>query len=229
MRFQVYNQAMTDARKKVRDLAHAHLNAGRPLGWFEPVYQAAGGDAGEVPWADEIVNPHLVSWLKHRTLDGGGGRALVAGCGLGDDAEELARRGWEVTAFDIAPTAIAWCRRRFPDSPVFYTPADLFAPPGAWRHAFDFIFEAYTLQSLPQEHRASAMQHLADCLAPRGTLLLIARGRDATEENDGPPWPLSGDELEYFQELGLKQMAFEDFTDDEEPPQRLFRVVYKAT
>lgn len=39
-------------------------------------------------------------------------RAVVIGCGLGDDAEYLASMGYEVTAFDISPTAIAMCHTR---------------------------------------------------------------------------------------------------------------------
>ncbi|MCC5670705.1 class I SAM-dependent methyltransferase [Nostoc sp. CHAB 5784] len=41
-----------------------------------------------------------------------GQKALVIGCGLGDDAEAIASLGFEVTAFDISPTAIAWCQER---------------------------------------------------------------------------------------------------------------------
>ncbi|MDZ7952448.1 hypothetical protein [Nostoc sp. DedQUE09] len=36
-----------------------------------------------------------------------GQKALVIGCGLGDDAEALAHLGFEVTTFDISPTAMS--------------------------------------------------------------------------------------------------------------------------
>jgi 2-polyprenyl-3-methyl-5-hydroxy-6-metoxy-1,4-benzoquinol methylase len=78
--------------------------------------------------ADLVPNPSLVSWLDEHEL---AGRALKVGAGLGDDAEELARRGLAVTAFDIAPTAVAWAKRRFPDSQVDYVVADVLAPPAA--------------------------------------------------------------------------------------------------
>ena len=51
-------------------------------------------------------------------------KALIIGCGLGDDAEALAKLGFEVTAFDISTSAIAWCQQRFPDSTVNYLVAD---------------------------------------------------------------------------------------------------------
>ena len=78
-----------------------------------------------------------------------GGEALVIGCGLGDDAEELARRGYAVTAFDISPTAIARCRERFPQSPVHYRVADVPRLPGEWQGRFGLAVEINTIQSLP--------------------------------------------------------------------------------
>ena len=39
------------------------------------------------------------------------------------------------------------------------------------------VFEAYTLQVLPPELRASAVAAIAECLAPGGKLLVVARGR----------------------------------------------------
>ena len=33
---------------------------------------------------------------------------------VGDDAEYLASRMARVTAFDVSPTSIDWCRKRFP-------------------------------------------------------------------------------------------------------------------
>lgn len=40
------------------------------------------------------------------------GRALDAGCGHGADALWLASRGWQVTAVDVSPTALAYARDR---------------------------------------------------------------------------------------------------------------------
>jgi hypothetical protein len=138
----------------------------------------------------------------------------------------LARWGLDVVAFDVAATAIAWARRRFPGSAVRYEVGDLLSPPGAWTRAFDFVFEAYTLQSLPQAVRPTAIDRLAGFVAPGGTLLVIARGRDEREPIVGPPWPLAASELEPIEAAGLEAVRFEDYADDETPPQRRFRVQY---
>ncbi len=212
-------------RARVAALARRHLHAGDPLGWFEALYQAADGDAGEIPWADLRPNPMLERWLAARPDLGG--TALVVGCGLGDDAEALARAGWTVTAFDVSTTSIAWCRRRFAHSRVDYQVADLLQQPPAWRASFDLVAEIYTLQSLPPSMRPAAIDALIDALRVGGRLLVITRGRDDAATPSGPPWPVSVAELEQLTQRQLSLDRFEDFYDDEAPPQRRFVALYR--
>jgi SAM-dependent methyltransferase len=215
------------ARAQARQLAHEFIQRGDATGWFEELYRQAQGNEQAIHWADMEVNPNLVGWLDHRNIHGKGKLALVVGCGLGDDAEELARRGFEVVAFDIAPTAIAWCRQRFPHSPVAYVVADVFDPPSAWQGSFDFVLEAYTLQVLPAAVRSKAIASIAGLLAKEGTLLVICRGRSPQEPQGNLPWPLTMEELNLFKGAGLRQGHFEDYLDQEELPVRRFRVEYQ--
>ncbi|MGH8899340.1 MAG: class I SAM-dependent methyltransferase [Egibacteraceae bacterium] len=217
---------MTDPRAAAQALASAARDRGEPLGWFERLYAGSGGNPDRVPWADLVPNPHLVAWAERVGLKGRGRPGLVVGCGLGDDAEWLARRGFAVTAFDIAPTAIAWCRRRFPDSPVGYQVADLLRPPVSWHGAFEVVVEVYTLQSLPTEVRPQALRSLGALVAPGGRLFLLARGRDETDDEGCMPWPLTHAELAA---MPLASQSFEDFLDQtEHPPVRRFRAVWTA-
>jgi SAM-dependent methyltransferase len=162
-----------------------------------------------------------------RGLPGAGLRALKVGCGSGDEAEELARHGFDVTAFDIAPATVEWARKRFPDSAVDYRVADILNPPVKWKRAFDFVLESYTLQALPASLRREAMTRIASFVKPGGTLLVIARAREAREPIGRMPWPITREELLWFGRLGLEQESFEDFWDEEEPPVRRFRVAYR--
>ena len=182
-------------RARARRLAGESLARGDAVGWFEEIYVAAAGEAAQIPWADQQVNPNLAQWLARGDVAGHGRRALVVGCGLGDDAEALAACGFQVTAFDVSAAAIDWCRRRFPDSAVDYEAADLLHPPAAWHGAFDLVVEIYTLQVLPPELRAQAMAHLASFVARGGTLLVVARGREEHDEPGSMPWPLTTGEL----------------------------------
>lgn len=214
-------------RSAARKLAQESLASGDALGWFERLYSQAEGDHSMVPWADMVVNPNLLEWLKRTQVDGAGKNALVVGCGLGDDAEALAHLGFHVVAFDISATAIGWCRKRFASSSVEYVVADLFAPPSAWGGAFDLVVEAYTLQSLPGEFRSRACQQFARLVAPGGTFLVITRGREADEDPGQLPWPLVRAELDLFANQGLSEVKFEDYVDREQPPVRRFRVEYR--
>lgn len=214
------------AQDRARALAEDSLIRDDPLGWFEPLYVGADGNQTAIPWADLAPNPHLVEWFARTGQRGNGEYALVVGCGLGDDAEELASRGFDVDAFDISPTAITWCRRRFPSSPVRYHVTDLLTSPAAWNAAFGFVLEVYTLQVLPPDLRRSAMERIADAVAPGGTLLVVCRGRQPDDDPGRMPWPLTRAELHGFVTHGLREQSFEDFLDDEDPPARRFRAVY---
>ncbi len=64
---------------------------------------------------DEKRRPHNAFWSTYDLLlahDLKGGRALVPGCGFGEDAIRLARLGADVEAFDISPDIIDVARRR---------------------------------------------------------------------------------------------------------------------
>ncbi len=218
---------MGDARTLARQLARESLSEGDATSWFERLYATAKGDASLVQWADLRPNPSLEEWARKTGLSGKGKAALVIGCGLGDDAEELARLGFHVTAFDISGTAVAWCRRRFPCSAVEYRVADLFSPPASWVGAFDFVLEAYTLQVLPPDVRQMAAERIASFVAPGGTLLVICRGRELDDDPGAMPWPLTRGELDAFKRCALHEASFEDYLDGETPPVRRLRVEYR--
>ncbi len=215
------------ARNKVRELADQFIQQGNPTGWFEALYSQAEGDTSQIPWADLAVNPNLSEWLEKNQIFGGGKKALVVGCGLGDDAEALAKRDFTVTGFDISPSAISWCKQRFPDSQVNYVVANALNREPSWEETFDFILESYTLQAVPRLVRNQIIKTIVEYLAPQGTLLIICRGRDKLEDiAKYPPYPLTQTELTVIEELGLKKVRLEDYIDYETPPVRRFRIQY---
>jgi SAM-dependent methyltransferase len=208
-------------------MAHAAVERGEPLAWFEQLYAEVNQDPRRIPWADLAPNPNLVEWMDRERVTGGQQRALVVGCGLGDDAEELARRGFQVSAFDISKTVVAWARERFSKTRVDYQQADLLQLPASWRGRFDCVFEAYTLQVLPPAPRRQAIACIAACLKSQGTLLVITRGREQTDDRGPMPWPLTRIELNGFTAAGLHEVRFEDYVESEDPPVRRFRVEYR--
>lgn len=203
------------ARTKIQQLARESYDRGDPIGWFEQVYQHANSDADQVPWADQQPDPNLTSWLSSEyaeVMKNRGGSALVIAAGLGDDAEAIANQGFDVTAFDISKTAIAWAKSRFPHSTVQYLVEDLFDLPCTWQNSFNFIFESSTLQALPWKLRREAIHCISSLLAPQGTLLVVTLGRDSEDDAGQLPWPLTRSELQQFSAAGLEETAFTDTT-----------------
>ena len=213
------------ARERAGQLQRAMAEKDGGLAWFDALYKAAEGDPAQVPWADLAPRSALAEWLArkdHRHE----GRAIDIGCGLGDNAEGLAAAGYDVTAFDLSETAIAWAQQRFPESTVAYRQANLFDLPAAWQGGFDLVHEAYTIQALTADVRTRAMPRIADLVAPGGTLLVICRGRAEDEEAVGPPWPLSPSELAVFRTYGLEEVRFERLAIHADRPTPEFRVTY---
>lgn len=75
--------------------------------------------AGEqgVRWDLGRPHPSLVDRAGARELTGAGRRAIVVGCGLGEDAEFVAGLGFGTVAFDIAPSAVCAARSVSPTRP----------------------------------------------------------------------------------------------------------------
>jgi len=195
-------------------------------GWFEPLYAAAEAGEAVVPWHSGGPTPLLVEWTSVRAIEGWGRRAVVVGCGLGDDAEHVASLGFETIAFDIAPTAIRGARRRFPESAVEYVVADLFDMPSAWLSAFDLVVEVITVQALPDPPRAAAIAAVSSLVAAGGTLVVISGAREAGDAADGPPWPLTRAEVEAFATGGVEAVRIEDLRAQPEPWSRRWRAEF---
>ena len=105
----------TDPEQFAGNLAEQAIAAGDPTAWFEQVYAAADAGQTEVPWDRGTPSHLLVQWARRAGLAGSPGQqAVVVGCGLGEDAEFIAGLGYQTSAFDISPSAIAAARRRFP-------------------------------------------------------------------------------------------------------------------
>ena len=223
----MFEQQPEAIQQKVKSLAIQSLSQSNLSGWFDVLYAQANGDSSQVPWAKLTLHPYLQDWLDTDQIQGNGRSAIVIGCGLGDDAEALQERGFQVTAFDISPTAIAWCQKRFPNSSVTYIVADLLALDPSWYRAFDFVFESRNIQALPLSVRSKVIKAIASLVAPEGTLLVITRHRETNTEPEGPPWPLSDGELNQFQELGLREIRRDTFFEGDNKTVKQLRLEYR--
>ncbi len=199
-----FEQQPEEIRNQIQSLADEFIDKDDPAGWFDVLYQQAQGDFAKVPWAKMIPYPYLQEWLEKYQPNPEEKSALVIGCGLGDDGEALSKYGYQVTAFDISPTAINWCQQRFPNSKVNYIVGNLLAENPQWHGQFDFVFECRNIQALPLNVRTQIIKSIANFVAVNGSLLVIDRLRETETEPLGPPWALSEQEFNQFEQLGLK-------------------------
>lgn len=212
------------------------LNIQTSVDYFESIYAEAEaqGDASRIPWHDGRPQPALLNWLNAiaPSLIRCGARVAVVGCGLGDDARELIRRGYDVTAFDCSATAIAWCRRMDPVNSRNYVQADLFNLPLRWNHRFDLVVEVNTIQSLTPDLHAAAMKSISPLLSAHGHLLVVCRAADEEVAlEDGPPWALTQAQLMHAASDAQLEPAgpLTTFMDDEDPPVRRMRALFKRS
>ncbi|WP_366918659.1 methyltransferase domain-containing protein [Acaryochloris sp. IP29b_bin.148] len=200
----MFEQQPAALQQHVKTLATQAQQQNQPYAWFEPLYAQAQGDMAQVPWAKSTPHPYLQEWLLQQSQVSNRS-ALVIGCGLGDDAEALQSHGYQVTAFDVSPTAIAWCRQRFPNSEVHYQAADLFNLDPNWQQTFDLVYECRNIQALPIGMRPQVIGAIAPLVSQTGMLLVITRTRTDETECEGPPWPLSPQELAEFTTYGFQE------------------------
>lgn len=73
-----------------------------PTGWWEELYRTS--DVSELPWYTPVLDADLGRELA--TYLSSGGRVLDLGTGPATQAIALAKRGYEVVATDLAPSAI---------------------------------------------------------------------------------------------------------------------------
>jgi SAM-dependent methyltransferase len=217
-------------RDDIRILRDRALADDRPADWFDPLYVAADGNSDQIPWALEGAHPALKSWISERSLTDifqiPKAKALVIGCGLGDDAEAIAQLGFQVTAFDVSPCAVGWCQERFERSPVNYCVANLLELDPDWYGRFDLVFECRTIQALPLAVRDRAIDAVVAPVAPGGRLVVVTHTRPTEAAPEGPPWPLSPAELDRFTQHHALELTWErEFTSPEMPPRRCLELM----
>jgi SAM-dependent methyltransferase len=118
--------------------------------------------------------------LVEVTSDLASGRALDLGCGEGGDAVWLAQRGWEVTAVDISPTAVArltafaeaeGVRARIHTQVLDLAVSFPDAPVGGWD-----LVSAQFFQSPIDFPRGDILRRGVSVTAPGGMLLVVEHG-----------------------------------------------------
>lgn len=139
---------------------------------------------GRVGWERGVLHPALEDWLARELVPGP--RVLVPSCGRSPEVAELARRGYEVTGLELAPSAVRDARAALESAGLSGTivETDLFA----WEPEapFDALYEQTSLCAFDPARRAEYEERCARWLRPGGCMLGVFMQSNGTEP---PPWP----------------------------------------
>jgi SAM-dependent methyltransferase len=150
---------------------------------------AGGGDG----WELGAPAPPLVDFVERTPPPRG--RVAVLGCGRGHDARFLAAHGYDVTAYDFAPRALAEARAlaRREGVRVAFEQRDIFTLAGEAARAFDGVWEYTCYCAIDPARRDEYVRTVAAILKPGGWLLACFYPLRAVSA--GPPFPVSRAEV----------------------------------
>jgi SAM-dependent methyltransferase len=136
-------------------------------------------------WDKGFPSTHLKAAVEGGVIKPG--RAVVLGCGTGTNAIYLAKAGFDVTAIDIAPTALQLAEEKAKKAEVKvrWLLADVLAPPEDLA-TFDFIFDRGCYHGVRRSNAKGYVKTLKQ-LSRLGTRILIIAGNANEERHYGPP------------------------------------------
>ena len=114
-------------------------------------------------------------------------RVVELGCGSGTDAVYLAGRGFDVTAIDIAPTALSLAQEKARKAGVSarWLLADVLAPPAL--KPFDFIYDRGCYHELRTHNLKGYLETVGRLSRPGSRFLLLAGNANESLVDYGPP------------------------------------------
>lgn len=145
---------------------------------------------GQTPWDRGQANPQLAAWLAEGRL--APCRVLVPGCGSGYEVEALAAAGFQVTALDYAPQAIARVRERLQAAALQAELVEADALQWQPSRPFDAVYEQTCLCALYPDQWRDYADQLHRWVRPGGHLyaLFVQLLRPGAAEGriEGPPY-----------------------------------------
>jgi len=145
-------------------------------------------------WNLGEANPEFPFRLANDKPEIAPGKALIVGCGYGHDALAFAQAGFDVTALDFAPMAIAGAKKSFEaaGASATFLQTSLFDLGRDHDGKYDYIVEHTCFCAIHPERRAEYAKLVARLLKPSGQLigLFYHHGREG-----GPPWNVTPEEV----------------------------------
>jgi len=175
------------------------------------------------PWDVHVPSRELMRVVQEWSIEPS--PMLELGCGTGTNALWLVQHGFQVTAIDVAPLAIARARQRFEQAHVAVETlvADLFELPSL-PAPYSFVFDRGVYHAVRRQDASRAVQILANLTTAGGYYLTLAgNANDPQPLEEGPPQVTASQLCEEFAPVfdlvQLREFHFE-VTDIEGRPAR---------
>ncbi len=140
--------------------------------------------SGRPGWDTGRPSSELVRAVEEQTLKPC--RVVELGCGTGTNAVFLARKGFDVTAIDVAPTALRLAEQKAQQAGVRvrWLLADVLSPPRL--EPFDLVYDRGCYHGVRQQDAARYVEALVKLTKP-GSQVLILAGNANEQRHYGPP------------------------------------------
>ncbi len=165
-------------------------------------------------WDTGRPSSELVRAVEKGTLRPG--HLVELGCGAGTNALYLAGRDFQVTAVDLAPTALSIAEKKAREAglTVRWILADVLAPPRL--EPFDCIFDRGCYHGVRKPNAAGYVEALRRLSKPGTLVLILAGNANEAQPHYGPPRvkeeEIRADFAKHFEIVELRETRF-DTTD----------------
>lgn len=168
--------------------------------------------SGDTPWDSGLPSRELQRVLTQRRM--APGRALELGCGTGTNAVWLAQQGFQVTAVDCAPLALAQAREKAAAAGVTieWHEADV-QNFGAGLGPFEFVFDRGCYHCCRRVDLAGYLATLRNVTRAASVYLCLCG--NANEQTDEGPPRVTEEEIRtelgpLFEIVQLREFRFQD-------------------
>lgn len=169
--------------------------------------------SGTTPWDQGRPHPRLERLLAVAREHGfpGSGRILEPGCGRAHGAAWLVEQGYEATAFDAAPEAVAEAKGLYGDRKgLEICQGDAFCEKPEWRGRFAGVYDRAVYCAFPADVRRAYAETCWRCLEPGGYLLSLPFTELTLGADEGPPFALTIAEMSHALEDLFSLVAAEE-------------------
>ena len=149
------------------------------------------------------------------------GKVCIVGCGRGYDAIMFAKKGFDVTAVDFAPTPISELNKLAIEKSVTITTVqdDIFSLVEKFPDTFDYVIEQTCFCAIHPYRRKEYEILVRTILKPGGKLVGLWFPLDKSQEEGGPPWGITIDEIKATFNSGWK-IEKEEFSSQSVEPRK---------